>query len=96
MVSKCHAAGVGVIAGAYLTRHSVLQSELFADTIFNHMAGPESGVGVAGSSFTHYAYPGIYQYQVSMNVHAQPCLFPEFTFSARISTIAALHQTTLS
>ena len=38
------------------------------------MAGPESGVGVAGSSFTHYAYPGIYQNQVSMSVHAQPCL----------------------
>jgi hypothetical protein len=38
------------------------------------MAGPESGVGVAGSSFTHYAYPGIYQNQVS--VRAQPCLSP--------------------
>ena len=28
------------------------------------MAGVDSGTGVAGSSFTHYAYPGIYQDQV--------------------------------
>ncbi|KAF6746692.1 glycoside hydrolase superfamily [Ephemerocybe angulata] len=47
MVTACHNAGVGVIA----------------DTIWNHMAGIDSGTGVAGSSFTHYVYPGIYQYQ---------------------------------
>ncbi|KAG5651660.1 hypothetical protein H0H81_007882 [Sphagnurus paluster] len=47
MVSTCHAAGVKVIA----------------DTIFNHMAGIESGTGTAGSTFTHYSYPGIYQTQ---------------------------------
>ncbi|CAA7263967.1 unnamed protein product [Cyclocybe aegerita] len=47
MISACHAAGVGVIV----------------DTIFNHMAGVQSGTGVAGSSFTHYNYPGIYQSQ---------------------------------
>ncbi|KAF8751881.1 Alpha-amylase [Rhizoctonia solani] len=47
MVSKCKSAGVGVIA----------------DTIFNHMAGIDGGTGVAGSSFTHYNYPGIYQTQ---------------------------------
>ncbi|KAB5588890.1 Glycoside hydrolase family 13 protein [Ceratobasidium theobromae] len=47
MVSTCKTAGVGVIA----------------DTIFNHMAGIDSGTGVAGSTFTHYVYPGIYQYQ---------------------------------
>ncbi|KAI0330674.1 glycoside hydrolase [Cubamyces sp. BRFM 1775] len=47
MISTCHEAGVSVIA----------------DTIFNHMAGVDSGTGVAGSSFTHYNYPGIYQYQ---------------------------------
>ncbi|ETW76368.1 glycoside hydrolase family 13 protein [Heterobasidion irregulare TC 32-1] len=47
MIDTCHAAGVGVIA----------------DTIFNHMAGMDSGTGVAGSSFTHYNYPGIYQTQ---------------------------------
>ena len=45
-----------------------------ADTIFNHMAGPESGVGVAGSSFTHYAYPGIYQNQVSVRALSSPPL----------------------
>ncbi|KAG8721907.1 hypothetical protein FRC09_007153 [Ceratobasidium sp. 395] len=47
MVLTCKAAGVGVIA----------------DTIFNHMAGSDSGTGVAGSNFTHYNYPGIYQTQ---------------------------------
>ncbi|KIY61881.1 carbohydrate-binding module family 20 protein [Cylindrobasidium torrendii FP15055 ss-10] len=47
MITTCHAAGVGVIA----------------DTILNHMAGSDSGSGVAGSSFTHYNYPGIYQTQ---------------------------------
>ncbi|KAI0738098.1 glycoside hydrolase family 13 protein [Daedaleopsis nitida] len=45
MVRTCHAAGVGVIV----------------DTIWNHMAGFDSGQGTAGSSFSHYNYPGIYQ-----------------------------------
>ena len=27
------------------------------------MAGSDSGTGVAGSSFTHYVYPGIYESQ---------------------------------
>ncbi|KAL1941622.1 hypothetical protein VTO73DRAFT_7061 [Trametes versicolor] len=47
MITTCHAAGVGVIV----------------DTIWNHMAGVDSGTGIAGSSFTHYVYPGIYQNQ---------------------------------
>ncbi|PFH47276.1 glycoside hydrolase family 13 protein [Amanita thiersii Skay4041] len=47
MVSACHSAGVGVIA----------------DVLFNHMSGSESGTGVAGTSFTHYNYPGLYQAQ---------------------------------
>ncbi|KAK7691589.1 hypothetical protein QCA50_004988 [Cerrena zonata] len=47
MITTCHAAGVKVIV----------------DTIWNHMAGVESGTGVGGSSFTHYNYPGIYQNQ---------------------------------
>ncbi|KAF9053168.1 glycoside hydrolase [Panaeolus papilionaceus] len=47
MINKCHAAGVGVIA----------------DTLWNHMAGISSGTGTAGSSFTQYNYPGIYQSQ---------------------------------
>lgn len=44
MVNACKNAGVGVIV----------------DVIWNHMAGIDSGSGVAGSSFTHYNYPGIY------------------------------------
>ncbi|KAJ7108267.1 glycoside hydrolase [Mycena epipterygia] len=47
MVTTCHAAGVKVIT----------------DTLFNHMSGIDSGTGTAGSSFTHYNYPGIYQTQ---------------------------------
>ncbi|KAF8153814.1 glycoside hydrolase [Crassisporium funariophilum] len=47
MIATCHAAGVKVIV----------------DTLFNHMAGVDSGTGVGGSSFTHYVYPGIYQNQ---------------------------------
>lgn len=44
MVSACKAAGVNVIV----------------DVIWNHMAGEDSGTGVAGSSYTHYDYPGTY------------------------------------
>ncbi|KAJ6535724.1 glycoside hydrolase [Mycena capillaripes] len=47
MITTCHAAGVKVIS----------------DTLFNHMAGSDSGSGVAGSTYTHYNYPGIYQTQ---------------------------------
>jgi glycosidase len=34
----------------------------------NHMTGSDSGSGVAGSSFTHYDYPGIYQTQVCIRI----------------------------
>ena len=44
MVDACHAAGVKVIA----------------DAVVNHMAGVDGGTGFAGSTFTHYEYPGIY------------------------------------
>src|SRR6266545_5729627 len=48
MVSACHAAGV----------------KAYADAVINHMAGGGStGPGSAGSSFSHYDYPGIYQWQ---------------------------------
>ncbi|KAH9981801.1 glycoside hydrolase [Russula compacta] len=47
MITTCHTAGVKVIS----------------DTLWNHMSGASSGFGIAGSSFTHYDYPGIYQYQ---------------------------------
>ena len=45
MVSRCAAVGVDVIA----------------DAVINHMAGIESGTGVAGTAFTHYSYPGLYE-----------------------------------
>jgi alpha-amylase len=48
MVSTCHAAGVKV----------------YADAVINHMTqGASTGPGSAGSSYTHYDYPGIYQTQ---------------------------------
>src|SRR5687767_1132188 len=48
MVNTCHAAGVKVIV----------------DAVVNHMAGESNpGPGWAGSSWTHYNYPGIYQTQ---------------------------------
>lgn len=48
MVSTCHAAGVKV----------------YADAVINHMTqGASTGPGSAGSSYTHYGYPGIYQSQ---------------------------------
>ncbi|MGC9667787.1 alpha-amylase [Planosporangium sp. 12N6] len=48
MVNACHGAGVKVIV----------------DAVVNHMSGQDSpGTGWAGSSYSHYDYPGIYQYQ---------------------------------
>ncbi|KAF8315247.1 glycoside hydrolase [Clavulina sp. PMI_390] len=44
MVSQCHSHNVKVIV----------------DVIFNHMAGIDGGTGVAGSSFSHFNYPGLY------------------------------------
>ncbi|KAF8885204.1 glycoside hydrolase family 13 protein [Infundibulicybe gibba] len=46
MVKTCHEAGVKVIA----------------DIILNHMTGIDGEPGVAGSSFSHYSYPGLYGY----------------------------------
>lgn len=37
--------------------------KIYADAVINHMAGGDSGVGWAGSAWTHYDYPGIYQTQ---------------------------------
>nr|WP_202867271.1 alpha-amylase family protein [Kribbella pittospori] len=48
MVNSCHAAGVKV----------------YVDAVINHMTGGSSGgVGSAGSSYSHYVYPGTYQTQ---------------------------------
>ncbi|KAH8099619.1 glycoside hydrolase superfamily [Cristinia sonorae] len=44
MVDACHSAGVKVLV----------------DTVWNHMAGIDSGSGVAGTQFSHYNYPGTY------------------------------------
>ncbi|MBI4781831.1 MAG: alpha-amylase family protein [Oscillatoriophycideae cyanobacterium NC_groundwater_1537_Pr4_S-0.65um_50_18] len=45
MVARCHAVGV----------------KIYADAVINHMAGIDGGVGSAGSVFTKYHYPGLYQ-----------------------------------
>lgn len=42
MIAACHKAGVKV----------------YADAVMNHMAGIDSGIGSAGTKFTHYDYPG--------------------------------------
>jgi alpha-amylase len=48
MVNACHAAGVKV----------------YVDAVINHMTGGDSsGPGSAGSSYSHYDYPGLYQTQ---------------------------------
>ena len=47
MVAACHAVGV----------------KIYADAVINHMAGGDAGTGWAGSAWTHYDYPGIYQTQ---------------------------------
>lgn len=73
MIQTCHAAGVKVIAGK-LTVSSLSslscpspiarndsKISCVQDTIFNHMTGG-NGTGVAGSTFTQYDYPPIYQY----------------------------------
>jgi alpha-amylase len=44
MVTRCEAAGV----------------DIYVDAVINHMAGMESGVGIAGTPFSHYDYPGLY------------------------------------
>ncbi|MBE9179609.1 alpha-amylase family protein [Oculatella sp. LEGE 06141] len=47
MVERCHAAGV----------------KIYADAVINHMSAEASGVGTAGSRFTKYHYPGLYEPQ---------------------------------
>ena len=45
MIQRCHAVGVKV----------------YADAVINHMTAMSRGVGSAGTSFTKYNYPGLYQ-----------------------------------
>lgn len=47
MVRRCKTAGV----------------DIYADAVINHMTGVGSGKGIAGSSYSEYTYPGIYQPQ---------------------------------
>jgi alpha-amylase len=51
MIERCRAAGVDV----------------YADAVINHMSGELSGKGSAGSTFTKYDYPGLYE---SRDFHA--------------------------
>lgn len=44
MVARCQAVGV----------------DIYADAVINHMSGMDGGVGIAGSEFEHYNYPGLY------------------------------------
>ena len=46
MVKRCNAAKV----------------DIYVDVVFNHMAGMADGHGIAGSTFTHYQYDGLYSY----------------------------------
>lgn len=45
MVARCHRVGVKV----------------YADAVINHMAAPSRGIGSAGTFFTRYNYPGLYE-----------------------------------
>lgn len=45
MVNRCHAAGV----------------QVYADAVINHMSALPSGVGIAGSPFSKYRYPRLYE-----------------------------------
>src|SRR5688572_19418880 len=47
MVSRCKVVGV----------------DIYVDAVINHMSGMESGIGSAGTSFAHYSYPGLYEFE---------------------------------
>ncbi|KAG8863344.1 hypothetical protein FRB96_008836 [Tulasnella sp. 330] len=44
MITTCKSHGVGILV----------------DLIWNNMAGVDSGVGISGTAFTQYSYPGVY------------------------------------
>lgn len=46
MVRRCHKAGV----------------DIYVDAVLNHMTGFIDGHGFAGTPFTHFGYPGLYNY----------------------------------
>lgn len=45
MVSRCRAAGVGI----------------YVDAVLNHMTAQSAGLGSAGTAFSKYSYPGLYE-----------------------------------
>lgn len=47
MISRCRKAGV----------------EIYADAVLNHMSRVGAGVGSAGSRFSEYSYPGLFNYR---------------------------------
>ena len=47
MVARCDAVGV----------------DIYVDAVINHMSGMGSGIGSAGTRFTHFDYPGLYDYE---------------------------------
>jgi hypothetical protein len=53
-------------------RRGCMTEPVGEDTVFNHMTGRDSGTGVAGSNYTHYDYPGIYQDQVAIPCRSGP------------------------
>ena len=51
------------------------------------MTGNDSGTGVAGSSYTHYDYPGIYEYQDFHHCGLEPNdLLVDFFSAAEVQT----------
>lgn len=65
------------------------------DTVWNHMAGIDSGTGTAGDSFTHYSYPPTWDTSVCCPLMSQSPMRLTVRFSChRTSTIVALPVTT--
>jgi alpha-amylase len=63
MVSRCNAAGV----------------DIYVDAVLNHMSFLESGTGSAGTPFTRYGYPGLYD-----PTHFHGCRRPIEDWSSRV------------
>lgn len=54
MLARCRQAGVGI----------------YVDAVLNHMTGQNSGTGSAGTKFTKYSYPGLFE---QADFHAPVC-----------------------
>ncbi|MFS4459966.1 alpha-amylase [Bdellovibrio sp. HCB2-146] len=53
MIQRCKKAGV----------------DIYVDAVINHATGIPGGVGIGGSAFSHYDYPGLYQIQDFNHCH---------------------------